>query len=87
MNSEGLRTLGAHQIARTLCLGEKNRDDFPTGGNREMHGKEYVDLTSTGSSSVSIPVSRQDPVPSQVASWLRKGLTIMPPGQPRGWLI
>lgn len=31
-----------------------------------MHRKEYVDLTLTGSSSVSIPVSRQDPVPSQV---------------------
>lgn len=31
-----------------------------------MHRKEYVDLTLTGSSSISIPVSRQDPVPSQV---------------------
>ena len=33
-----------------------------------MHRKEYVDLTLAGSSSGSIPVSRQDPVPRQAAA-------------------
>ena len=49
-----------------VCSGGKERDAFPTGGNREMHRKEDADLTLTAPSSVSIPVPRQDPVPSQV---------------------
>jgi len=66
IHSRQLHTLGALQVARPQCFGEKKREDFPTGGNREMHREEYVDLTLTGSRSGSIPVSRQDPAPSQV---------------------